>query len=222
MISSHCFSPLKVCRLRAVRLDANGAFLTGADNAVVWAGLTRLSSTPELIDGEQIRQRNGCGDIMIAYDDDDRYTGLGRLTMTLSQLDWELIQALAGGTLLTDGGGNTVGYEPPTSESALPNGAAVEVWGWAWDVSEPKVNDAGERVYHRRGYPLTKWTVREVPQENGPTLYQMQGKWRANSNFGTGPAGDWPAAITEGGAEFLDETDMPEATCGYQTVAIAS
>ena len=219
-IETPCFQVLKVCRIRAVRLDANGAFLTSTDNAVVSDAMTVLTYSPATLTGESLLERNGCGDIAVDYEDDDRPRGRGTVTLTLTELDAELLQALAGGTLL---GTPTVGYEPPGAGDAVPNGVALEVWGWAYDTDEIARNDAGVRVYRRMALPLTRFIIGDDTNENGVKLYTLNGKAQTNSNFGSGPEGDWPADVSVPGAWFWDETGtLPTATCGYTDVTIAS
>lgn len=221
-IESPCFQVLKVCRIRAVRLDAAGAFIDAADNAVVTDAMTVLSYSPAVLPGEEMSIVSGCGDICVDFEDDDRPRGRGTATLTLCSLDAELMQALVGGTLLTSGGA-TVGYEPPGADDAPANGVAIEAWGWAWDTDEYALNDAGTRIYRRLALPLSKWTIGEQTNENAIQTFTLNGKVRTNSNFGTGPAGDWPNDVSVPGAWFWDETGtLPTPTCGYSTLGIAS
>lgn len=221
-IANPCFQVLKVCRIRATRLDSNGAFVDAVDNAVVSDAATVLTYNPSILSGEEITQRNGCGDICLDFQDDDRMRGRGDVSLVLCSLDAELLEMLVGGSVLQSAGA-TVGYEPPGADDAPPNGVAVEVWGWAFDTDELALNDAGTRIYRRLALPLVKFVIGEQTNENGIQLFTLNGRARTNSNFGTGPAGDWPSDVAVPGAWFWDQSGtLPTATCGTTDLVIAS
>lgn len=221
-ITNPCYQPLRVCRVRAVRLDANDQFAPSPENAVVLDAVGVARFRPEVLQGEEITQRNGCGDLVIDFRDDDRPRGRGSLELTLFTVDFEGLEVVAGGTVLTDGSGNAVGYEPPGAEDGVPGAVAIELWGWAFDLDQPKLNDAGTRVYERRAHPKVRFTVGDVEQQNGATQINLNGRSHTNDQFGTGPEGDWPAAVSHPDAVMLDEGGLPTASCGYVDLAIAS
>ena len=219
-MAEQCLSSINVVRLRAVRLDANFQFSDAADNSYVSDALTELTMTPLVLSGQEITQRNGTGDLCVDYREDDRPRSQMDLSMSLCLLDASLLELMTGGTAISDGA-DIVGFEPRGGDAGAPPPVALEVWEYAWDGEERAYDGSGNALYFRHAFPLTRWTVGQQRLVNGALVIPINGKAKKNTNFGMGPAGDWPANVSEPGA-FMQTSAIPDAACGYQDVLIAS
>lgn len=218
-MATKCLSSINVVRLRAVRLDANNDFSSGADNSIVSDALTELTVNPLTLAGQEITQRNGSGDLCVDYREDDRPRSQADLSMSLCLLDAALLELMTGGTALTSGS-DVIGFEPRGSDDGAPPPVALEVWEYAWDGEQRATDDvSGDVLYFRHAFPLTRWTVGQQRFVNGVAVIPINGKAKANSNFGQGPAGDWPANVSEPGS-FFQTTSIPDAACGYVDTTI--
>lgn len=205
-----CLTSTDICALRAARLDTDGSFQTGADNLYEMTEVLTLGVSEEILEGARTTLENGCGSVCFNRKRPNRILG-ETLALELCHLDAELLELMTGGTLLTSGG-NTVGFEPPAFDDSTVS-VALEVWTMAWDGDE-QATDGGDLLWIRHGYPKVTWTIGNRTFQNEVLRVPLTGDAVSNSQFGTGPLGDWPAAISEPGAFFYDTT-IPSGTCGY-------
>lgn len=215
-MANPCYGGVQACRLRVARLDAGGAPDTGEDNLYVTDSIIQIQSTPEVEAGDEFTQKNGCGDICVSFKGKDHIKRVG-LSLSLCQLDGELLEMLTGGSVLTSGG-DTVGYAMAASDDD-PIPVSVEAWAKAWDGSQQAV-DGSDSLYWRFVWPSTTWVMGQHTLANGVITIPLTGIGIENSGFGTGPGGDLPGAIP-GAEAFLIDTALPDATCGYQELVIA-
>lgn len=215
---TQCLSSINVVRLRAVRLDANFDFATGTENSIVSDALTELTVNPLVLAGQEITQRNGTGDLCVDYREDDRPRSQADLSMSLCLLDAALLELMTGGSALMSGD-DVIGFEPRGSGDGAPPPVALEVWEYAWDGEERAQDASGDVLYFRHAFPLTRWTVGQQRFVNGAAVIPINGKAKANTNFGQGPAGDWPSNVAEPGS-FIQTTAIPDAACGYVDTTI--
>lgn len=216
MPDRNCFSPILACRLRVARLDDSGAPLAGANNLVVSDALIRIGYSVVVEEGANLTQKNGCGVQCVKYQGDDKITGVN-LTLELCSLDFELLEMLTGGTLVTEGG-FTRGLTLPPADQELANRVSVEAWSLAWDGDE-QATEGADTLTIRTIFPSTSWVEGDRTYEEGITRIPLTGRGRSNANFGDGPGNDlpWGVYVTPKG-EYVDSDPMPEATCGYQSL----
>lgn len=211
-----CLTAVMACRIRVSRLHDDGTLDPGDDNMYVSDAVITIGSNPDVETGTVITQKNGCGAVCVRRRSDNQ-TLAYNLTMSLCQLDAELIEILAGGSLITVGG-VTVGYKRPRSGD-VQEAVCFEAWQEARTASA-QATEGGALLWWHWAWPHVKWTAGEHTLEEGALTVPLTGYAEENDNMGTGPAADWPDLITEAEAWWLDD-DIPDAVCGYQALVVA-
>jgi hypothetical protein len=213
-----CLSSVYACRLRVTQLHDDGTLDPGTANQYISDALISIGTTPQIEAGQEITQRNGCGEICveaIGNDEIKRYD----LALSLCQLDSELIYLMTGGTLLTKGG-VTVGLAGRKIGDSHPK-VCVEAWSQARTRSDQAVVATGDGVlYHHFVWPKVEWTLGAFSVENNALIVPLTGRANENANMGIGPASDWPAVITSAQGWYLDDK-MPAAACGLAAFNVA-
>lgn len=216
-LSAHrCLSSVRSKRLRVARLHDDGTLDPGTENLYVSDALISIGTSPEIETGQEIVQRNGSGEICVYVSGDDEIKRYN-LTLTLCQLDSELIEMLTGATLITVGG-ITVGLQMPKIGDDKPR-VCMEAWSEA-RTSRQQASEDGAVLYWHWVWPNVKWTIGDFTLDEGVLNVPLTGKAEENDSMGTGPAADWPALITAAQAWFLDD-EIPDAVCGYQNLVVA-
>lgn len=217
-ISAHrCLSSVRAKRLRVARLHEDGTLDPGDDNLYVSDALLSIGTSPEVEAGEEFTQRNGSGEICVYVSGDDEVKRYN-LTLTLCQLDSELLEMLTGAALITSGG-VTVGVQMPKIGDDKPI-VCVEAWSEARTQRQQAVDDSSSLLFWHWVWPRVTWTIGDFTLEAGILNIPLNGKAEENDSMGTGPAADWPALITAAQAWYLDDA-MPDAACGYAALVVA-
>lgn len=207
-MAEDCAGSLQVCAMRLARLDTDGTPLVGADNLLVTNDFSTVNYAFEMSEGEDFEQKNACGDISVAFKEQDR---IKRMTLgaTFTKKQPEVHQFLFGGTLIEDAG-DVIGYIPPgTGENPNPNGVSVEVWTKAIvDGAQ-----AAELPWWWFVFPRTKWVPGDAALGNEVHQSPFTGFTEQNSNWGDGPANDWTYDDPTHFA-FVRSDDIPTPTCG--------
>jgi hypothetical protein len=218
MANETCASTLTVCAMRVIRLDTDGTPLAGESSLYVTDSLILLGHTPITPDRERLEQLNGCGDQCVLYLGPPKPVESDDLTMNLCSLDAELVEMLAGGTVITEDY-DTVGYLSATDSSINEDGVSIEAWSIAWAGRERKLKGASP-AYWRHFWPKTTWTVGATTLENGVGVLPLTGVGEVNSGWGTGLAADpIPVSVGESVHGYWLDDAIPTAECGYQEVA---
>lgn len=211
MANQTCVGAVQTNLLRVTRLTSGGYPDAGATNGYRTDSVIEIGSTPVYADATEIEQRNGSDIVCVSYKGADSYKRHD-LTSSLCLLDAELLEMLTGSTLVTDGG-NTVGSRFQTDPNT--DYVCVEAWQTVIEDAEP----TGEYVHWV--WPKTRWRQGQRTLNNGVLTIPLIGTAFPNSNIGTGPAGDWPAALTSPENWFVDDT-IPASSCGYVSVSTGS
>jgi hypothetical protein len=214
-MANDCLPQVAACVMRVARLDGSGVPAPGASNLYVTDALTKVTRAPQYEDGDEIKQKNGCGAVCLNYKSPPSYLRED-ITIELCAPDPELMQMLIGGTVLTSGA--RVGQAGPAIgviSAQQQNGVSIELWAkrirngvqdatnpWAWYVF-PKVTN-------------TKLT--NANHENAAHLPSITGEAYENLNWFNGPLNDWPAA-SDKSWQWLPWNTVPTASCGYRTLA---
>lgn len=218
MPSPSCYTSVDICAWRFVRTDSTGAFELGAESRYEMTEVLQLGISQEIAEGARTTLENGCGGICFNRKKPNRVLGQS-LAAEFCHLDAELLEMMTGGIVLTSGG-VTVGFQPPAQDAATVYGA-LEVWTKAWDGDEQPTS-GGDPLYIQWAYPLTTWTIGNFTLQGDVLRVPLTGDVAPSSNFGTGPMGDWPTAVSEPGSFFFT-TELPAGQCGYQElVAVGS
>lgn len=200
-----------VCGIRVARLDASGVPMPGAKNLYLGTAPIQVKETRQVKAGARFEKRNGCGGVCVVVQEQDDIQGM-TLAMTLCQLDAELIQMLAGGSLITVGS-NTLGYMDPALGQQQANGVSFEIWSENhWGGSK-----SATYPYIKRAYPRVTWRSGDETYAEDITEVPLEGTCYENPNFYNGPGNDWPTPITSIKAWILD-TSIPTPLCGAQTL----
>jgi len=217
MAGPYCFTPILACRLRVALLEDGGAPDPGSESMVVTDALVRLGYQLVVTQGAKFQKKNGCGKICVDYQGQDRIDSVN-LTLEVCTLDFELISLMTGADLDIIAG-DARGSALPQIDADLTRRVSVEAWSQAYDGDQPLTDDLGNPGYLRSIFPSTSWIEGDREYKEDVTAIILTGRGRSNANFGNGPGNDltW-GKYTSPKGEFLDFGDLPEATCGYQTL----
>lgn len=225
---AECFSVVRGKRIRATRLDECGAppDPETEDSQVTSSGFISVAYAMEYEDGDEHIQKNADGELCINDRSCDVFKRVS-VTITLCNVDPDLINLLTGNPSEVDAAGENVGFR--ISENAGCDNFAFELWS---GIPSQDCDSEGGRPY---GYLLlpyvTNGTVRDITVENGPTTFEVQAWTKGNGDWGQGPYnvvtaedGTTPTALDDpilnGQHLLLRETLLapPDATCGYQAM----
>lgn len=214
-MANTCRRQLQACAIVVTRLEADGSPDAGANNRYISDALTQLVTTPVLSEGDEFEVKNACGAVCVNFKDCDKLKRLD-LTLGLCYPDPELLEILAGGTVLTSGA--AVGYAyPEIGAASCPNGVSVELW-------VKRVDSAGALdatfPYERYVIPRAYFFHGGRTFENGPITVELTGYAIENDEWLDGPQNDWPVASNRV-IQSLPVATVPSAVCGYQS-ALAS
>ncbi len=210
---------LKVVVLRALRLDAVGALVTGADAMYVTSQPITFQYTPKSLARERLEQPNGNGDQCGLFIGTPKAVTDVDLKATFCKMDAELEELLCGGSIITDANYGTIGYRPPEDSTVNAYGTAIEVWSVAWNGKQPK-KLGNSRAYWRHVFPLTDWSRDQVSLQNQFDNPSFTGSGQVNSGFGTGLNADQiPSTIGDVPYEWYLDDAKPTGQDGYQAVS---
>jgi hypothetical protein len=212
MAEQDCRPQVQACALRVARLGPDGVPAPGANNLYVSDALTTMSVTPVYTDGNEIELKNGCGQVKLSYRAPDSFKRLD-VSLTLDTPDPYLQEFLSGGDVLSDGARR--GFAAPPIGEITGNGVSIELWSkriddGALDADDPYAWHVYPRITNLR---LGDWT-----HEDGPLVPVYSGQAYQNPNWYDGPLNDWPAE-SDRVYQWLPTDSIPEAQCGYQTLA---
>lgn len=223
MATGTCFSAIKACRIRLVRLDSCGVPVEGPSSVAVSSGFVSVSATAEIEEGEEFLVKNACGEACINEKDCDflkRYN----LTINFCKVDPTVLELTTSSRALLDGTdviGVAIG-----SDIQCEDGWSLELWQ---KVAAADC-DAGDQPWSYWAWPwLTSGQLGDLTFENGPFTFDITarskavgaGTWDATPNAGTeslGPFGVLPvgAGLLAGEhvGHILTTVQPPDATCG--------
>ena len=226
-----CLGELNVAVFRIARLDSDCTPTGGANSGVVTAGLITLTADPDIEQGTTFEPKNGDGDIMFTYEEDDkikRYNISGEMGF----LDFEAMELLFGGsTVLGRAGGSfagqVIGYADRSYTAAARNGVYLEV------ITRAIAEGAGSCVTSGAGTPVAFGHIfgkaKLVPGSknfgNDVKRVTFSGKATANPSLYDGPWNDYPGAgyipnapsVIVGYTQAEFDAILAKLNCGYTT-----
>jgi hypothetical protein len=204
---------LSACRIRVTDLDATGEPVVGANHFYVSDAMVSVGWDPNYEDGDEITEKNACGEVVISYKGDDSLKW-GNITITLASPDPFLAAILSNGTVLTAAAKS--GYAAPPIGVVSGDGVSIEVWtkrifGGKLDVDNP---------YGWWVYPWVKnLRVGGHVHENAGLKPVYTGQTFENPNWGDGPLNDFAAVATTKMYQFMYASTLPALSAGvYGTV----
>jgi hypothetical protein len=228
---STCFKVVRGKRLRATILDECGAppaALT-ANSQITSAGFVSVQYTLEYEDGDEYIVKNADGALCINSRNCDVFKRI-TLTISLCEVDPELVVLLTNQTAEIDGAGDTVGFR--ISRNTECSNFALELWPGLDDI---ECDDAGNLEYGYVLLPFVKnGTLRDFTIENGPTNFEIQAWTENGSRWGSGPYNvvrSGPGGTPSSLEDPVDPDDHmlfrvttvapPAAVCGLQAMPAA-
>lgn len=205
--SLHCVA------IRATALLADGSVPVGQPMYVT-DNLVKIDFNAEVETGPEVADRNAAGDIYVAYKLQDI---VKRLTVVVEPVnnDPELEALLTGGTTYTSGGSGTSavqGYQYPAMfVPSSPHGVSVEAW--THNIVGGKI----DATYPFQHWVLPRLFLRKANRtiDINRMVSVFEGFGIENTQWGTGPVGDWPYDSTKV-AQWAYALTAPVAAIGTQ------
>lgn len=180
-----CFTPFKIPRVRATRLNSCGQVVTGSCSQVVTDGIISVAMTKNYEDREEFFIKNGDG-IFCVRETTAPILKWIDLVITFCNVDPDIVNIMAAEPLYQDDSAlqKKIGFS--TTEGSAGNvNFAFE--GWT-RLSGTGVLCTGGVEY---GYVLFPWvvegTIGDMTFENGVTNFTLNARTHGDSNWGVGP-----------------------------------
>jgi len=232
-MTSVCYTPWKIPRVRVTQLNSCGLPVTGC-STVVSDGIISVAMTKEYEDREEFFVKNGDGQFCVKETNPPILKWIN-LVLTFCNVDPELVNIVSGNPMVSDDAAvpNHTGYSE--EEGAVANvNFAFE--GWVRLAGNAGVACSGGVEY---GYTIWPWviegTIGDVTYENGAANFTLNARTRSNSPWGTGPYfvdySDNPAGSTtniplltpigslQHMRQFITRKPPPTASCGCTTLS---
>lgn len=231
-MTSVCYTPWKIPRVRVTKLDACGIPVTGC-STVVSDGIISIAMTKEYEDREEFFVKNGDGKFCVRETNPPILKWIN-LEVTFCNVDPELVNIMTGLPLVMDDASSprAIGYSEDETFTATGN-FALE--GWT-RIANQSVACSGGAEY---GYGLFPWvkeaTIGDITWENGAANFVVTARTSGNSGWGTGPyfvdysdnpAGSTteialltPITSTQHMRMFITRLAPPTASCGCATLS---
>ena len=231
-MTSVCYTPFKVPRVRATQLSSCGVPVTGC-STVVTDGIISIEMTKEYEDREEFFVKNGDGTFCVKETNPPILKWIN-LVLTFCNVDPELVNIMSAEPLVLNDAATPVatGYSTQEGSAAAAN-FALEAWT---RISGAGVACTGGQEY---GYVIFPWivegTIGDLTLENGAANFVLNARTKSGFPWGTGPYmvdySDNPAGSTTqiplltaiGSLQhhrmFLTRLAPPASACGCQTLA---
>lgn len=211
-MSDQCLPQLSACRMRVTLLDSNGVPHVGSEAMYVSKAFSEVTFTPVYTDGDEIEDKNACGEVEVNFRLPDSFKRLD-MSITLLSADPYLSQLLSGGDVLTDG--DAKGFALPAIGTTPAQIVSVELWC-------KRINNGALDP----DYPYAWWVFPQLQNlrvgdktfNSGTQLGVFSGQAVENPNWYDGPLNDWPVS-SDRCAQWIPTTALPEVSCGYLAVA---
>jgi hypothetical protein len=232
-MTSVCYTPWKIPRVRVTQLNACGLPVTGC-STVVSDGIISVAMTKEYEDREEFFVKNGDG-VFCVKETNPPILKWINLELTFCDVDPEMVNIVSGNPMVSDDAEvpNHTGYSE--EEGAVAN-VNFGFEGWVRLAGNASVPCSGGVEY---GYTIWPWvvegTIGDVTYENGAANFTLTARTRSGSPWGTGPYfvdySDNPAGSTtniplltpigslQHMRQFITRKPPPDASCGCTTLS---
>jgi hypothetical protein len=231
-MTSTCFTPFKIPRIRITKLNSCGQVVTGSCSQVVSDGIISIEMTKNYEDREEFFVKNGDGQFCVRETNAPQLKWID-LVITMCNVDPDIVNLVASEPLYTDDSAAAVKIGWSTTEGSTANvNFALE--GWT-RLSGSGVACTGGTQY---GYVLFPWvvegTIGDMTLENGVANFVVNARTHSSSLWGVGPynvdlsdaAGTLnnpipmltPILSTQHHRMFITRLAPPAAACGCAAV----
>lgn len=205
--------------MRAQRLGADCAPLTGANDRMITAGIVSLTGTPVLKEGQEFQWEVGSGDQIAEVKRADKIRRYD-ITGSIATVDREFQGLLFGGELIVaDTGhpfaGNTIGWASPGLDSPENHGVYLEVFSQlAYEGAGDCAGAALGLPYSGHILPRLKLVPGEVTFQNEVRNVSFTGQAFVNPTANLDPFGDYPGVGTVPNGSAYIEVDYEALPAG--------
>lgn len=228
-----CFTPFKVPRIRATLLNSCGAPVTGSCSKVVSDGIISIAMTAEYEPRQEFFVKNGDGVFCVRETNPPILKWINTV-LTFCNVDPTLVNLLTAEPIVYDDADTpqAIGYTTQEGSAALAN---VAFEGWT-RITGTGVACSGGTEY---GYTLFGWlvegTIGDVTYENNTANFVVNARTKPNPSWGTGPyyvdysdatatLNNPIALLTAMGSRdhkrmFLTRKPPPDSACGCTSLA---
>jgi hypothetical protein len=231
-MTSTCFTPFKIPRIRVTKLNSCGQVVTGSCSQVVSDGIISIEMTKNYEDREEFFVKNGDGQFCVRETNAPQLKWID-LVVTMCNVDPDIVNLVASEPLYSDDSAAAVKIGWSTTEGSAANvNFALE--GWT-RLSGSGVACTGGTQY---GYVLFPWvvegTIGDMTLENGVANFIINARTHSSSLWGVGPynvdlsdaAGTLnnpipmltPILSTQHHRMFITRLAPPAAACGCAAV----
>jgi hypothetical protein len=231
-VTSVCYTPFKVPRIRVTQLDSCGTPVTGC-STVVSDGIISIEMTKEYEDREEFFVKNGDGQFCVKETNPPILKWIN-LVVTMCNVDPELVNIMSAEPLVLDDAESPRATGWSTQEGSVAE-SFFALEGWT-RISGSTVSCTGGTEYGYVIFPFViEGTIGDMTLENGVANFVLNARTRSGSTWGTGPYmvdySDTPAGSTTqiplltpiGSLQhhrmFLTRLAPPTASCGCTTLA---
>jgi hypothetical protein len=194
-------------------LEPDGVPSPGSSNLYVSTALTTLTLTPVYEEGDEITEKNACGEVCVNYKSPPSLKRVD-IALAICTPDPFLHAILVDSSvLLTDG--DRRGWAVPPIGVVTGDGVSIELWA-------KRINDGDLDV----DSPYAWWVLPKVKNirigerafSNSALASPFVAEAYENSNWFDGPLNDWPVA-SDRAVQWFPTDSMPDAECAYATLA---
>ncbi len=227
-MTSTCYTPFKLPRVRATLLTSCGLPQTGSCSTVVSDGIISVEMTKEYEERQEFFVKNGDG-VFCVKESNAPILKWINLVLTFCNVDPELVNIMSAEPLVADNAASPRNTGFSTQEGSAAN-ANFALEGWT-RISNAGVSCTGGQEF---GYVIFPWivegTVGDMTFQNDTVSFILNARTRSASLWGTGPyfvdysdnpAGSTtpialltPIGSTQHHRMFLTRLAPPTASCG--------
>lgn len=184
-MTSTCFTPLKVPRVRITRVSACGAVVTGDCSQVITDGIISIEMTKNYEDREEFFIKNADGQFCVRETTPPILKWID-LVFTFCNVDPDIVNIMANEPLYQsdDAAQTKIGW---STEEGSVDDVNFGFEGWT-RLSGTGLSCTGGVEF---GYVLFPWvvegTIGDMTLENGVANFVVNARTRANSLWGVGP-----------------------------------
>jgi hypothetical protein len=233
-MTSVCYTPFKLPRVRVTQLNACGTPVTGC-STVVSDGIISVAMTKEYEERQEFFVKNGDGTFCVRETNPPILKWIN-LVVTFCGVDPELVNIMSGEPLVLNDAASPVATGWSTQENSVQNvNFALEGWTRLASTTGGPACSGGVEY----GYTIFPWvvegTIGDMTYQNDTVNFVLNARTRSNSTWGTGPyfvdysdnpAGSTtpvrlltPIGSTQHDRRFLTRLAPPTASCGCTTLS---